>query len=69
LNESVVLTDSVVTNILSANTEPMWMLIRKLICEVNGEMLNDMLVSISSPLRWTKSYKEPIQPGNAAKLI
>jgi hypothetical protein len=46
------------------------MLIRKLIFEVNGEVLKDMLVGVSSPVHMAQSYKElrVIQPGNVAKL-
>ena len=57
MNESVVFADSVETNTLSANTESLRMLVRKLICEVNGEVLKDMLVDVSSPVHRTESYR------------
>jgi hypothetical protein len=44
------------------------MLVRKLICEGNGEVLKDLLVGIWLPVRRIESYKELIQPGNVTKL-
>ena len=61
------LTDSVEINNVSANKESLWTLVRKLVCEVNGEALKDMLIGVSSPVRRTEWYKELIQliqPGN-----